>query len=286
MATLAQPQPTVAVPGESEPLNVVESPISPSSAFALSRFEFETDTKGNQGTKILMVEWDAAGAAVTAGSSITSVVENGGESEKGKPAKDDLSDWEVSWEGKDAATVLPIRDSDVKDATRRVYFLLPPGASIPTIVNISKKSGLVELRTKPMPAIFPEGLVSEEKGTRGVLHTLWAKKRLQELETEIADEMKDNGEGIGLEMALQERQWIVDHFGLSFDMSSAEAIPLPPNPGSPASPRSPIGGRLGEKLKGLKLATSPAEMAAAKEGKSSCRPWKTLHAGEIYRSRA
>ncbi len=39
---------------ESEELDVVETPTSPSSALALSRFEFETD-KGNEGTKILMV---------------------------------------------------------------------------------------------------------------------------------------------------------------------------------------------------------------------------------------
>ncbi|KAK2611292.1 hypothetical protein N8I77_004646 [Diaporthe amygdali] len=280
-------QPTVAPPAGIGAVNVVETPTSPSSAFTLSRFEFETGTKGNEGTKILMVEWDARAATEAAAAS------SGDADREREQAQNGSDDWEVTWEGKKKGPgsaerggeeeevgkkggrrdrgdniVLPIRDTDAPEGTRRVYFLLPPGAPIPTLVTISKRSGLTELRTKPLPAIFPEGLVSEDKGTRGVLHTIWAKRRLRELEAEIEAEMRDNGESVGLEMALQERQWIVDHFGLQIDTSSAEAIPLAPhNPdsSSPVSPRSPIGGRLGERLKGLKLATSPAELAAAKE---------------------
>lgn len=276
-------QPTVAPPADIGAVNVVETPTSPSSAFTLSRFEFEAGTKGNEGTKILMVEWDARAATDAAASS-------GGADRERELAQNGCDDWEVTWEGKGSDrkkednnksssrereggfTVLPIRDTDAPEGTRRVYFLLPPGAPIPTLVTISKRSGLTELRTKPLPAIFPEGLVSEDKGTRGVLHTIWAKRRLRELEAEIAAEMRDNAESVGLEMVVQERQWIVDHFGLEIDTSSAGAIaPVPQNPdsSSPVSPRSPIGGRLGERLKGLKLATSPAELAAAKEGKSS-----------------
>lgn len=267
-------QPTVAPPADIGAVNVVETPTSPSSAFTLSRFEFETGTKGNEGTKILMVEWDARAATEAAAAPADREREQ---------AQNGCDDWEVTWEGKgsdkkkedkdsnskdrDGIAVLPIRDTDAPEGTRRVYFLLPPGAPIPTLVTITKRSGLTELRTKPLPAIFPEGLVSEDKGTRGVLHTIWAKRRLRELEAEIAAEMRDNSESVGLEMVLQERQWIVDHFGLEIDTSSAGAIPLAPqNPdsSSPVSPRSPIGGRLGERLKGLKLATSPAELAAAK----------------------
>lgn len=278
-------QPTVAPPADIGAVNVVETPTSPSSAFTLSRFEFETGTKGNEGTKILMVEWDARAATDAAASS-------GGADREREQAQNGCDDWEVTWEGKgpdrgkkedkdgsnkdrDGIAVLPIRDTDAPEGTRRVYFLLPPGAPIPTLVTISKRSGLTELRTKPLPAIFPEGLVSEDKGTRGVLHTIWAKRRLGELEAEIAAEMRDNSESVGLEMVLQERQWIVDHFGLEIDTSSAGAIPLAPhNPdsSSPVSPRSPIGGRLGERLKGLKLATSPAELAAAKEGEFFSSP--------------
>lgn len=274
-------QPTVAPPAGA--VNVVETPTSPSSAFTLSRFEFETGTKGNEGTKILMVEWDARAATDAAAAAASP----GGADREREQAHNGCDDWEVTWEGKgsdrkkedkdnsnsnskdrDGITVLPIRDTDAPEGTRRVYFLLPPGAPIPTLVTISKRSGLTELRAKPLPAIFPEGLVSEDKGTRGVLHTIWAKRRLHELEAEIAAEMRDNSESVGLEMVLQERQWIVDHFGLEIDTSSANAIPLAPqNPdsSSPVSPRSPIGGRLGERLKGLKLATSPAELAAAKQ---------------------
>lgn len=249
-------------------VNVVETPTSPSSAFILSRFEFETGTKGNEGTKILMVEWDAAAA-----------LGGGDRSQKtasSTTTKASLDDWEVKWDGKEALAVLPIRDAETPASTCRIHFLLPPKAPIPTLITVSPKKSAAtatataeatELHTKPLPAIFPEGLVNEEKGTRGVLHTIWAKSRLEQLEDEIVAEMKANGESVGLEMALQERQWIVDHFGLQIDTSSAEAIPLSPqgaDASSPVSPRSPIGGRLGEKLRGLKLATSPAELAAAK----------------------
>jgi hypothetical protein len=69
-------------------------------------------------------------------------------------------------------------------------------------------------------------------------------------------------------MAVQEQQWIVDHFGLVPDpeMSRPMKLHIPQSSAGPASPRSPVGGRLGEKLKGLKLATSPADLAAASQG--------------------
>lgn len=252
----------------SERLDVVETPTSPTSSLALSRFEFEAG-KGNDGTKILMVEWDTSSPATAAPEGNSKSDGAGGSS----------GDWEVSWEGK--ATVLSIRDAetetdgDGRATTRRVYFLLPPGAPIPTIISISQKGGPLGapvLRTKPMPAIFPKELTGgrESAGKRGVLHTIWAKKRLAELQAEIAAEMKANGESVGLEMAMQERQWIVDHFGLppvdGAPQPTRLHIPQQPAQG-PASPRSPIGGRLGEKLRGLKLATSPTELAAATQGR-------------------
>lgn len=267
-------QPTVATEAEDfGTVNVVETPTSPSSAFTLSRFEFEAGTTGNEGTKILMVEWDAAAAAAAAAALGSAAASSDEEKAAQATAPASLDDWEVTWDGKEALAVLPIRDAETAPSTCRIYFLLPPKAPIPTLITISPSSSSktaeapADLHTKPLPAIFPEGLVSEDKGTRGVLHTIWAKSRLEQLEDEIAAEMKANGEGVGLEMVLQERQWIVDHFGLKIDTSSAEAIPLSPQGaevGSSASPRSPVGGRLGEKLKGLKLATSPAELAAAK----------------------
>ncbi|CAN8099520.1 unnamed protein product [Discula destructiva] len=274
-------------------VNVVETPTSPSSAFTLSRFEFEAGTRGNEGTKILMVEWDAAAAASLGRSgggggggggggkaADDTAAEQQAEAQEKKDAAASLDDWDVKWDGKEALAVLPIRDAATPHSTCRVYFLLPPKAPIPTLITISPKATAAvaattaDLHTKPLPAIFPEGLVSEDKGTRGVLHTIWAKSRLEQLEDEIVAEMKANGESVGLEMALQERQYLVNHFGLQIDTSSAEAIPLAPHvveAGSPASPRSPVGGRLGEKLRGLKLATSPAELAAVKASQAQAK---------------
>lgn len=247
-----------------ESLEVVETPTSPSSGLALSRFEFETG-KGNEGTKILMVEWDASvidqslGPAGTAPDS-----EFGGELGNGGQG----NDWDLLWEGK--TTALPVWDveSISNNGTRRVYFLLPTGAPVPTLVSIAHKGGpgSTLLRAKPMPAIFPAELTSkQETGLRGVLHTIWAKRRLAELQAEIEVEMRTNGESVGLEMATQERQWIVDHFGLGPDhgVPKPTRLHVPQTTAGPASSRSPIGGKLGEKLRGLKLATSPAELAAA-----------------------
>ncbi|KAB5580138.1 hypothetical protein GE09DRAFT_1279121 [Coniochaeta sp. 2T2.1] len=263
---------------ENEQLPVVETPTSPFSSSALSRFEFEAG-KGNEGTKVLMVEWD------------TSV--GGG---------DGCGEWEVSWEGK--TTVLPIRDQETDTesnlgngtgASRRVFFLLPPHAPVPSLVSITQLAGKdtpasgPTIRTKPMPAIFPAELVAngDHHGTsnttrnkRGVLHTIWAKKRLRELQAEIDAEARDNVESVGLEMARQEQQWIVDVFGLAEgEVGGAPQptrihIPQGPAPGQgPASPRSPIGGRLGAKLKGLGgLATSPTDLAAAAQAARSAAP--------------
>lgn len=251
-------------PELSEQLNIVETPTSPSSDLALSRFEFETG-KGNEGTKVLMIEWDAS---VFGQSSASAGVDGFGKE------KESSSDWEISWEGK--GNVLPIREmeTDSNANTRRLYFLLPPGSTVPPLITIAPKgvaaapSGTV-LRTKPLPAIFPAELGGgREAGQRGVLHTIWAKKRLAELQAEITEEMKTNGESVGLEMAMQERQRIVDHFGLApgQDIPKPTKLHIPQNSVGPASPRSPIGGKLGEKLRGLKLATSPAELAAATQG--------------------
>jgi hypothetical protein len=250
-------------PGPSEPLDVIETPTSPSSSLARSRFEFEAD-KRNEGTKILMVEWDES----TPGHGDASGAGNGS------------GDWEVSWEGKGA--VLPVWDAgpEADGNIHRVYFLLPPGSPIPALVDITRRGGSRSasdgacdmLRTKPLPAIFPAELTSkQDAGRRGVLHTIWAKRRLAELQAEITAEMKANGESVGLEMAMQEQQWIVDHFGLVPDpgLPQPTKLHIPQSSAGPASPRSPLGGRLGEKLRGLKLATSPAELAAASQAAKS-----------------
>jgi hypothetical protein len=223
----------------------VESP-SLSSGNALARFEFEPG-RSKDGTKVLMVEWedDASTRGI-----------------KG--------DWEISWEGK--KTVLPAlesgREPGEEAPVNRIYFMLGPGVTVPTSVKLQK--GTVQWRTNPLPAIFsPElGATSRQAGKKGVLHTIWAKKRLQVLQREIDAEQKDNTEGIGLEMAIAEKEWIEENFGV-LPRPATIAIPTQgsmaaalagANLNSPSSPRSPGGGRLMDKLKGLKLGTSSQEL--------------------------
>lgn len=216
----------------------VESP-SLSSSNALARFEFEPG-RSRDGTKVLMVEW-----------------------EDDATSKEVKGDWELSWEGK--KTVLPAREQPSGDGeaqVNRLYFLLGAGVSIPTTIKLQK--GSVVWRTNPLPAIFsPElGATARQAGKKGVLHTIWAKKRLQVLQREIDNESKDNAEGIGYEMAVAEKEWIEQNFGV---LAKPTAINLPPhthnamasvNLNSPSSPRSPGGGRLMDKLKGLNLNTN------------------------------
>jgi hypothetical protein len=182
--------------------------------------------------------------------------------------------WTISWEGK--STVLPAEERDVAgDAkaeaqTHRTFFLLPAGVSMPALITLTLTPAdhtkeAVIWRTNPLPAIFPPGFaesaVGSRKPSKGVLHTLWAKKRLYTLQNEIETEEELFPEGIGLAMAVQEKEWIEQTFGLG---SSLDGTPshrqtlrsLGDVPQSPSSPLSPGGSRLSEKLKGLKLQTN------------------------------
>ncbi|KAI1807342.1 hypothetical protein F4811DRAFT_12817 [Daldinia bambusicola] len=236
-------------PGNSAPEPcVVDSPTSPASPNAFARFEFETG-RGNDGSKILMVEWD--------------------------PTPSGEDGWTVTWETK--TTTFPViekvegeeEEGISKEGQRRqrVYFLLPSDATVPPAVTISHAGSGRTLTAKAMPAIFAPGLGigSRDAGRRGVLHTIWARLRAGQLQDEIRAELRDNSESVGLEMAVQERLWIIDHFGLD-DLRVPDTNPNVADTDSmaqspPQSPRSPVGGRLGEKLKGLKLATSPSDLA-------------------------
>ncbi|PYH96753.1 hypothetical protein BO71DRAFT_319966 [Aspergillus ellipticus CBS 707.79] len=228
---------------------------------ALARFEFEAG-KANDGTKILMIEWedDDRGRASYPGGA-----------------------WHVAWEGKQA--VLPA-DEKTNDHTRRLYFLLPPHVTIPPTVTLeyalppsapappaAAAAAPPPLVLNPLPAIFPPELGADGRsaGKKGVLHTIWAKKRLQVLEHEIRDECRVNAEGIALHMALQEKDWIETNFGVALSPdrqrapSQGQAHQDPHYPMGPATPVSPSsgggGGKLGEKLKGLKLQTSERELS-------------------------
>ncbi|UNI15228.1 hypothetical protein JDV02_001782 [Purpureocillium takamizusanense] len=242
----------------------------------LARFEFS-----EQGTKILMVEWHPGDVAASASSSASASASASARPDNttvtssrpaaapkpdsdpasppppglDRPALDSAAAWEVSWPGK--STVLPARDADqdAAGACRRVYFLLPQEASIPPAVTIARP-GRPSLVVKPLPAIFPDGF-DADAGARGVLHTLWAKKRLSELDREMDAELRANAESVGLEMALAEKKWIVDNFFRP---------PPAPSTSAPLSPRSPVPGRLGDKLKGLKLATSATDLLPSPTG--------------------
>jgi hypothetical protein len=209
-----------------------------SSSSALARFEF-AHGRGNEGTKILMVEWE----------------------DDGDDTSKNTADWEVSWEGK--STVLSARDG-AEGGLHRVYFLIPPGASIPRIVKVAQAGGK-SLQTNPLPAIFPPelGASATAAGKLGVLHTVYAKQRLSVLQKEIEQEMKTNGEGIGLEMAIQEKQWIEDNFGVGPKAIHDQDYTTSP---TSASPKTPGGSRISEKLKGLKLGTSDSELRGTKSG--------------------
>jgi len=235
------PEASTRAPGSSPQQSASLTPSSTdcgSAIPALSRFEFEA-LKGNEGTKILMVEWEASPI---------------------KAESQSQSDWEISWEGK--KTFLPATDQESSEQ-KRVYFLLPPGAAIPPLVTISRLRGPT-VATKPLPAIFPPrlGVSHRDVGKKGVLHTIWAKKRLSELQEEIKLEMMTNGESVGLEMAFQEVAWIKDQFGISDSYAVGSPGSLP----SPASLRLPRTGKLGEKLRGLRLLTSSPELEAGSEG--------------------
>ncbi|KAF5666257.1 hypothetical protein FHETE_6305 [Fusarium heterosporum] len=258
---------------ESGSISAGEIPIVPNvEAQHLARFEFS-----DAGTKVLMVEWypDAVpGPATSADPSTDTSGKHSApvadESSVMGPASasvpDDTVDivnntpWQVSWPGK--STNLPAADpepdpeaapasgSSPRQRRRRVFFLLPATASVPSTITITPP-GAHSLTLKPLPAIFPPGLAADP-GNRGVLHTLWARQRLVALDREVTAELRNNAEGVGVEMALAERQWILDTF------INPPQLPV----GSfsrPAVARSPTS-RLGDKLKGLKLATSPADL--------------------------
>ncbi|KAK4499913.1 hypothetical protein PRZ48_008099 [Zasmidium cellare] len=227
----------------------VESP-SLTNGNALARFEFEPG-RSKDGTKVLMVEWE--------------------EDENSRRVG---GDWEISWEGK--RTVLPaqVQEQGEEVPVNRLYFLLGPGVSVPGAVKLSKGGGSVIWRTNPLPAIFPPelGATARAAGKKGVLHTIWAKKRLQVLSREIEREEKENVEGIGLEMAVAEKEWIEQNFGvvakpgsISLQGAMASVMGQGGSLNSPTSPRSPGGGRLMDKLKGLKIGTSEQELSGREQ---------------------
>lgn len=244
-----------------------QPPVSPplpantlTNVTALARFEFEPG-RGNDGTKIMMVEW-----------------------QDDNLSRQKSGSWSVSWPGK--KTTFAADDHTSDGGTKRLYFLLPPGAIVPGNIRVTWKpppsdasdtsDTALYMTVHPLPAIFtPElGATAKASGKKGVLHTIWAKRRLQVLAKEIRLETEANFEGIGLEMAMAEKQWIEQNFGIStkppppqglkIDMSSVNSptgMPGPPLSPGMQSPRSPGGRRLTDKLKGLSLMTSEKDFS-------------------------
>lgn len=222
----------------------VESP-SISSTNALARYEFEAGrSNATEGTKILMVEF-----------------------EDDDTTRGVRGDWHISWEG--STRVLPANDQPA-NGVNRTFFLIPPRVPVPTSVTLTLRpqdasKTPVVWHTNPLPALFPKelGASARAAGKKGVLHTLWAKKRLQVLQKEIEEESRKNIEGIGLQMAVDEKEWIESTFGVSarpagLNLSLAEPTVAPMT--GPVSPRSPGGGRLMDKLAGLRLGTSEKDL--------------------------
>lgn len=250
----AQPNSIAQHEALSDPPTVEPPPLSPPAARA--RFEFEPG-RGNEGTKVLMVEWEDDGTT-----------------------RHIYGTWTVSWEGKSHVLPAEERQDGTTDKAstavqeHRLFFLLPPGVNVPTTVTLTLDpegdENQVVWKANPLPAIFPPGLSDpsiegQASLNKGVLHILWAKKRLQTLSREIEREASLNVEGVALEMALREKEWIENTFGLSAsaqEISSARRqIFSGDNPRSPTTPMSPGGSsRLTEKLKGLKLQTGSGDL--------------------------
>ncbi|KAI5251714.1 hypothetical protein E4T42_04074 [Aureobasidium subglaciale] len=226
----------------------VESP-SLTSGNALARFEFEKPAGDNrQGTKILMVEW-----------------------EDDDHTKHIPGQWIIGWEGKKAAVLASNAADGSREGLRRLYFLLSVAERVPGTITLTlhpedQESEKTIWRTHPLPAIFPPelGASARQAGKKGVLHTVWAKKRLHVLKQEIQHEEQYSPEGVALSMAMQERDWIESNFGVRTKPAGLKIAtthssdPLNLGMPSPASPRSPGRGPLLEKIKGLKLDTDAA----------------------------
>lgn len=233
----------------------MESP-SISNSNALARFEFESG-HAKDGTKVLMVEW-----------------------EDDDTTRNVRGDWHISWSGK--STVLAADDQTSNSQIHRLYFLIPPVVAVPphvtlTLIPEDQSKGKIVWRTNALPAIFPPELggMGRAHGKKGVLHTIWSKRRLQVLQREIEQE-KANVEGIAFTMAVQEKEWIEQNFGVSsrpapISISSATSEAAP-SVTPLLSPKTPGGSRLMDKLKGLKLSTTDKELAQGSPTGSSAAP--------------
>ena len=285
---------------------------------ALARFEYEAGrTVVADATKVLLVEWEEFPQLPTQHPTEQPHLECKTEGEwliewkgrreafKGSPRSSDAdparrnalgstvvdSDHHHEQPGKKARSRSRGSSQTQQTQTHRLYFLLAPGAPVPPTVSITFKpsdpsSSPQSQATPALPAIFPAPLLrsatSPSSGKKGVLHTLWAKARIAALSAEIEAEERERLEGVGLEMAKGELEWICENFGVGPAAVSSEAgsgiskgdeteeetanghstenaisysTGAPPSPLTPHSPSS--SNRLLSKMGGLRVGTSP-----------------------------
>jgi len=127
--------------------------------------------------------------------------------------------WKISWDNVERAN-FPINPS-TRDQINRLYFLLSTHDRIPGTIALSltpsdASESESTWKVQPLPAIFPPslGASAREKGKKGVLHTIWAKRRLQTLANEEREELGSYAESEALTMIRQEREWIEANFGV------------------------------------------------------------------------
>jgi hypothetical protein len=258
--------------------------------------------RGPAGTKVLLVEWEESAATARAAGTWTV-------SWNGKPKHDPSLLAESEWASdhragsptsgsgaSPAASPSTTAGEDGADShtegragAHRVYFYLTARRSVPTTITLSlhppatgappTPEPVVTWEVRPQPARAPQPGDEEEDedGGKGALHTRWAARRLASLAREIADEARRNCEGVALQMALGEREFIERNFGVgaaspaasparkkkgraAAAAAAAGGLAVRPAgagevPVGPHSPLSPGGGRLGERLRGLKLQT-------------------------------
>ena len=293
MATTEEPLPTYTdSPRLHQSSTSLSSTNSSGIAHALARFEYEAEkTAVQDATKVLLIEWEE---------------EHSHSSQS--PPKHTPGDWTVEWKGPSnkregislKAQSPPQTTTHGEAHSHRLYFLLQPGAPVPPSVSISFTPSIardavptIHSSIPTLPAIFPPSLLTSgtSLGKKGVLHTLWAKSRLAALRQEIGEEEEQGRfEGVGIEMARDELEWIKEHFGVG-EKGHGSASEEPKSPrrewdelgddirGRPTSPRgkssltppvhsptgltSPTTGpsgseRLQQKMRGLRVGTSPS----------------------------
>lgn len=183
------------------------------------------------------------------------------------------------------------RSAEARAEAHRVYFFLGARRAVPATISLTLSATppsdaststttpadpvvVWEVRPQPAPPLQPtsEGEAEVEDGGKGPLHTRWATRRLSSLHREIAEEARRNCEGIALQMALGEKEFIERNFGVgegaatrgrrAASGAAAGLLVRPAGHGevplSPHSPLSPGESRLSDKLRGLKLQTGGA----------------------------